>query len=132
MKTRNQDMLETILSVAIQRKQMKSLTNESLANQFDVSVATVANRLKSITKSLERYESDYDNFVKEDCYKLRNLDSDIAAAVIDRLENIERVPRSLSVIASEAIYAQFSRDWDVRQQTYKEDLAKAKEMGIKK
>lgn len=132
MKTRNQAMLETIISVAIKRKQMKSLTNECLAHQFDVSVATVANRLKSITKSLERYESDYDNFVKEDRYKLRNLDSDIAAAVIDRLENIERVPRSLSVIASEAIYAQFARDWDIRQQTYKEDLAKAKEMGIKK
>lgn len=132
MKTRNQDMLETILSVAIQRKQMKSLTNESLANQFDVSVATVANRLKSITKSLERYESDYDNFVKDDRYKLCNLDSDIAAAVIDRLENIDRVPRSLSVIASEAIYAQFSRNWDAGQKLYKEDLIVAKEMGIKK
>jgi transcriptional antiterminator len=132
MKTRNQDILETILSVAIKRKEMKDLTNERLAEKLGVSVTTVANRVKSVLGSLEQYEDEYNNYVKDDRFKFCKLDNDIAAAVLDRFDNKERTGRGLSLIVSEAIHTQFARDWDLRQQTYKEDLAKAKEMGIKK
>lgn len=125
MKTNGQKMLESVLDAVFIRRSLSELSNAHLAEVYDVSIATIANRARALSDSIRDIEFEYNKEINDERFLLKNLDRDIILFVLDQSR------AGLMITARDAATReQLSRIIVKRNEQFNKDKLLVKELGI--